>query len=394
MDHQSRKFLEAPRDRLFANASLPFRLAPSTFLHSSVPSMLNYPFQSGPAYARNEWYIAAWGDEIGRTPISRTILDEELVFFRTAEGKVAALSGVCPHRWMALVAGQVVGDAIRCPYHGAEFNAEGRCTHLPAQARIPPNLKLRAFPVVERGPCVWIWPGDPDHVIASQLPDTESVGLGLGGWRIDLTRAVRVRARAQLLIENLFDDAHVDLVHSSTLTFPAVHCTEMIETPTTFAVVQQMLPAPTDDGVRAVFPNVESHISASLRIEMLGVGLINNVGSKTFSTDADGRSPILLGQMNFLHGITPETATTTHYFTAGARDFALQNNELSEMIMQRNERVVQEDIAILEAIESRLDRYGDVRAEVTFGSDSAAVRIRKRMQNIIAADLQASTRAA
>jgi vanillate O-demethylase monooxygenase subunit len=89
--------------------------------------------------------------------------------------------------------------------------------------------------------------------------------------------------------------------------------------------------------------------------------------------------------MNFVHGETPATETTTHYFAGMTRDFALDNAELSAALTERNERVIAEDVAMLEAIEPHLDAYADSAAEINFPADAAAMRVRRRMERLIAA---------
>ena len=43
-------------------------------------------------FARNAWYIAAWADELGDTPLARRILNEPVVLFRDRSGRAAALA--------------------------------------------------------------------------------------------------------------------------------------------------------------------------------------------------------------------------------------------------------------------------------------------------------------
>ena len=43
-----------------------------------------YPFKSSHhVYPRNAWYVAAFANEVNRTPFERTILGERIVFYRT-----------------------------------------------------------------------------------------------------------------------------------------------------------------------------------------------------------------------------------------------------------------------------------------------------------------------
>ena len=42
-------------------------------------------------FIRNAWYVAAWADEIGETPLARRICNEPVVLFRDQQNRVAAL---------------------------------------------------------------------------------------------------------------------------------------------------------------------------------------------------------------------------------------------------------------------------------------------------------------
>ena len=42
-------------------------------------------------FLQNYWYVAAVSDEIGETPLARTLLDEPVVLYRTPDGGIAAL---------------------------------------------------------------------------------------------------------------------------------------------------------------------------------------------------------------------------------------------------------------------------------------------------------------
>ena len=46
---------------------------------------------------RNAWYIGAWSHELDDGIVSRRILGEEVVLFRTGRGDAAALEDRCCH---------------------------------------------------------------------------------------------------------------------------------------------------------------------------------------------------------------------------------------------------------------------------------------------------------
>jgi vanillate O-demethylase monooxygenase subunit len=82
-------------------------------------------------YVRNAWYPAAWSRDVKRELISRRILEEDVVLYRTSAGLPAALEDTCPHRLTPLSMGRLRGDTIECGYHGMTFNYRGECVLVP-----------------------------------------------------------------------------------------------------------------------------------------------------------------------------------------------------------------------------------------------------------------------
>jgi phenylpropionate dioxygenase-like ring-hydroxylating dioxygenase large terminal subunit len=73
----------------------------------------------------DHWQPVARSRDLRSRPISATIAGQAIAVFRTESGAVAAVSDVCPHRHMRLSAGEVVGERLRCSYHGWTFDACG-----------------------------------------------------------------------------------------------------------------------------------------------------------------------------------------------------------------------------------------------------------------------------
>ena len=84
-------------------------------------------------WPRNTWYQAAWNSELGDKPLARTIMNEQLVVYRGADGKVAALEDRCCHRAAPLSMGAVMPNGLQCGYHGMIFGADGKCVWIPAR---------------------------------------------------------------------------------------------------------------------------------------------------------------------------------------------------------------------------------------------------------------------
>lgn len=119
----------------------------------------------------NIWYVAETCAGLGERPLRVKMLGRDFVLFRDADGKVACLSDVCPHRGSSLSRGQCGPDGtIGCPFHGWRFNADGRCTQIPSQRNptedVPAGAKVDAYPVEERYGLIWVFLGDdPDRAL-------------------------------------------------------------------------------------------------------------------------------------------------------------------------------------------------------------------------------------
>ena len=174
-------------------------------------------------FIRNAWYIAAEPQELESGAVGRTILGERLVIFRTASGVLGALQDRCPHRLAPLSLGKVVGENLRCAYHGAEFGADGRCTKVPGQSVAPRAAAVRSFPVLQRHGYVWVWMGEPDHAVdESTIPD----GFAPSGdpkWIGCYGRFESIKADYRLINDNLFDITHAEFVHPESFGGSEVH---------------------------------------------------------------------------------------------------------------------------------------------------------------------------
>ena len=176
--------------------------------------------------ALNVWYIAAESRELKAKPIARTIADREVVLFRDESGKAAALFDRCPHRNVQLSGGKVVGGRLQCPYHGWEFNAEGRCVRVPAQPelkRIPEGACTPSIPLKEQQGYLWIWHGNRPPEADEQpffIPNFNVHGWGWGRLQCSIKNSVKNS------IENFIDCPHTGYIHGGLFRTPASHWAE------------------------------------------------------------------------------------------------------------------------------------------------------------------------
>jgi nitrite reductase/ring-hydroxylating ferredoxin subunit len=169
-------------------------------------------------YVRNCWYVAGWAQDLSAdAPLGVRILDDPIVLWRTGEDKVSALEDRCVHRLAPLSLGRCEGGNLRCLYHGLLFDAAGTVVEIPGQDIIPPQARVRSYPVVELHSWIWVWMGDAALADVSLIPP--AVGFDhpdyiLGRGQLDYA------AEARLINDNLLDFTHLAYVHAKSFGVP------------------------------------------------------------------------------------------------------------------------------------------------------------------------------
>jgi len=175
-----------------------------------------YAFEQPGLFARG-WHIVGFSQELAVGDIKTLhYFNRELVLFRGANGRAAVLDAYCPHLGAHLngTGSRVVGDSVRCPFHGWQFNGEGACTAIPYAKKIPERARagaLKSWPLVEKNGFIAIW-HDPENGEPNwELPDIPEWNTEpWGDWRFNRTR---IRAHGREIIENIVDIGHFPSVH-------------------------------------------------------------------------------------------------------------------------------------------------------------------------------------
>lgn len=323
---------------------------------------------------RNYWYAAAWSHEIGDAPLRRTVLNEPLVIFRAA-GKIAAFRDRCPHRAVPLSKGRVVDGTLECAYHGLRFDPDGRCTLVPGQDHVPPGTTVKSFPCVERWRYVWVWLGDAETADPDRIPDLP--WLSDPGW-VAPNGSIYLRAGHELLIENLQNHTHLQLVHRSTIGTDNI-CTvrpKMRRVGDEVHIERWLLDRPPpalfaraggfDGKVDRWFNSVFVPPSTTI----LDIGCAK---AGTGAPTGDRSQGI---EIRSLHVVTPENENTTHYFWAYARNFRIDDTAVTEMLRAGAAATFDEDVAILEAQQANLERFPE-EPPLWLSADSGGVAVRR-----------------
>lgn len=337
-------------------------------------------------YLRNAWYVAGWADDLAEAPQAKVFLDEPVALFRDAAGKAHAIGGRCPHRFAPLGAGQVVGDALQCPYHGLRFGSDGRCVYNPHPGGEIPQAAVPVYPLIELHALLWIWTGDPARADPAIIPDFS--WLTDPRWEV-VRDATCAEGHYELYSDNILDLSHAGFVH------PALDASAWTR------------------GVRRFWQDGERvHVHYARSDDYLSEGISAILGTAGRKQDFDGHvtwnAPATLsfdfrtgepgtafeqlGNMPSLHAFTPETANTTHYLWATARDFALGDAEFSAAMRGALEYAFEhEDMPLIRDAHRLMagQDFWDLHPLVLEG-DSAGIRARRQLRRMIAAE-QANT---
>lgn len=341
---------------------------------------------------RNAWYAAAYSDEIGDRPLTRTLIGTKVAMFRDSRGAAAMIRDRCPHRFAPLSAGKVVGDDLQCPYHGLRFNTSGQCVHNPhsktggrlAAADIP------AWPVLERYGIVWFWPGDPDRADPAALPRIaflEDPEYAIVRGRL------HVRGHYELVVDNLLDLSHAAFIHPQFS--GGRHTPEQILAATRQKLERRersivnhrlrsgLAPGSAHVDVFGMDPAVPVHSDSTMTWHPPAM-LDFSVGA--WEMDKDRASGVHIPQ---LHVITPETEFTSHYFFVNGRNRRQDEPEVDRMMLDFFEHAfAEQDEPMIEMVQQNMGAVSDINelGPILLATDAAPVSARRMLAALIEAE--------
>jgi len=324
-------------------------------------------------FLKNNWYMAAWSEEIGeRSLLARRLLDIPILLFRGQDGQVAALHDQCCHRALPLSMGMHEGDGVRCGYHGMKYDCSGTCVEIPGQAHIPGQARVRAWRVVEQDGVAWIWLGDEQP----QGGPPEYRWHGRWAWR---GGTFHYKAHHELIIDNLLDLSHLGYVHQRTIGGdPDSHMNAEMRTSRDADRVRVerymrgVVPPPTHVRINGYTDQVDRW----QRVEFIP-GLITiysgSVRAGTVRTEGEQVGGF---QQRVFNAITPETEGTSFYFWSISHPTTENRDEVTERLYKDTEITFEEDRIVIEQQHSRLQESHGVRL-VDLKIDSGALQARR-----------------
>ena len=161
---------------------------------------------------RSYWQPVAASEEMppGGAPLPIRIMGEDLVLFRDDKDRLGLIGQHCAHRGTDLSYGRIEDGGLRCLYHGWLFDITGKCLDQPAEPadkKFCHKVRHTAYPVQEKGGCIWTYMGDGAPPL---IPDFQFL-TGPEPNRI----CFRVRQMCNWLqgLESSTDPAHTTYLH-------------------------------------------------------------------------------------------------------------------------------------------------------------------------------------
>ncbi|MBI1922884.1 Rieske (2Fe-2S) protein, partial [Candidatus Poribacteria bacterium] len=159
---------------------------------------------------------------------------QDFILVRSPSGKVAFMEGHCAHRGASIGhGGDFVGECIRCPFHGFQYDLQGVCVKIPDVDRIPKAALLKTYPVAETLGMIWMFYG-PEPT----FPPPTLEGFGIDeefGHLGRLGTAYAFRKIRQCLLRDAIcgslDYQHTNLVHKARARL------EKLEEPTPYEII-------------------------------------------------------------------------------------------------------------------------------------------------------------
>jgi len=167
------------------------------------------------------WFQVAWSDEIGVGDVHRmTYFGIEMVAWRAESGQVTVMNAYCEHLGAHLgYGGTVLGEVLQCPFHGWQWNAQGRNVCIPYEDRPNRGRRIKTYPAVERNESVYIWHDIDGRPPFFEVPDVFA-DFADGSNVDDYYPQQRLfepgrEMHPQYVLENGVDVAHFKYVHGT-----------------------------------------------------------------------------------------------------------------------------------------------------------------------------------
>jgi len=319
----------------------------------------------------NFWYPALQASKLTDEPRRVRMLGQDFVLFRDTDRQAHCLANTCSHRGGSLAGGKIKGDCIQCPYHGWEFDGEGRCTKIPSlgkDASIPARTRVDAYPVQEKYGLVFAFLGDlpeGERPPILEIPEFESED-----WRATWME-YEVPFNFERSVENGLDPAHNEFVHPT-------HGYSGEDENYQVNIVRWVGDAQWGPGFFAQFKSPESKDKDFAKMKQAsntreaGTGAIGPNQVWTYIRFAPGKA------MHQYMYECPIDELNTRIFLVNLRSTFL-DPEMDEKVNQMNWTIASQDITVLSDLHPKLTPPTNTK-EFMVPADEPILRYRERLK--------------
>jgi vanillate O-demethylase monooxygenase subunit len=337
---------------------------------------------------RDQWYVAAYGSEVTREFLPRTICNEPIVFYRTEDGAPVALADRCVHRRFPLSQSRLEGDKVVCGYHGFTYGTDGGCVFVPGQQRIPRTARVTSYPVAEQDSFVWVFIGDPE--LAAQRPIPRAPWLNADSGYETVAGMEPIRSRYSLLVDNLLDLSHETYLHGGYIGTPEVAETPIETSVDEDAGIVRVSRRMADAECPPFYANstgITGRISRWQDVEYHApcLYLLHSRVAPVGSVPAEDGTDTGACHTEITYAITPETDHSVLDFWMVSRDFALGDAAVTEFMAKNNHTVVMQDVDALNILEGVIAEEPEGFQELSINIDAGGLAARRLLQRLGAA---------
>ncbi len=270
---------------------------------------------------------------------------------------------------------------MRCGYHGLKFGPSGQCIEVPGLAQVPAAARVKTYPVTVKNKWVFVWMGDAAKADALLLPDNFSNDHP--DWR-NKPGYLHYDTGYQLICDNLLDFSHLSYVHEKTLggsPMIAQARAEIEDIPRGIRVTRRVPNVPAPPFYQR-FRQFDTLLNRWFIYDFVlpGTLLMHSGGAPVDDAPGEMRNAV---QLHSCQTLTPETATTTHYFFQQSHRAGAGDEKIVQSIYDSLVAAFNEDRAMISAQAESILRSPGARM-LPLAMDAALLRFRR----LVSAELE------
>lgn len=180
-----------------------------------IEETIGYPYTTHPT----GWFQIGWSHQIAPGEVKTVhYFSQDILIFRTEEGAAVVVDPYCPHMGAHMGhGGTVAGCALKCPFHGWEWNVDGSSRLVPSEDAASTSRRgLYVWHSLENNGIIWVW-HDADKrpplwpAPAERRPERPFLPV----TDHTIYRWPNVRVRPPMVTENTVDLDHFVFVHGN-----------------------------------------------------------------------------------------------------------------------------------------------------------------------------------